>query len=42
MDIFAYNNQDGTISLNTPEILLIKEFGALMGAERNKTKKDPK
>lgn len=40
MDIFTYNNSDGTISLNTPEILLIKEFGSLMNISRTKMKKD--
>jgi len=33
--IFQYNNVDGSVELNTPEILLVKEFGALMDDARN-------
>lgn len=33
--IFQYNNVDGSVELNTPEILLVKEFGALMNDARN-------
>ena len=34
-DIFQYNNFNNRIELNTPEILLIREFAALMTPERN-------
>lgn len=40
-DIFVYNNQLNRVELNTPEILLIKEFKALMEPKRNKCKEDP-
>lgn len=40
-DIFVYNNQLNRVELNTPEIILIKEFAALMTPERNKCKEDP-
>lgn len=33
--IFQYNNVDGSVELNTPEILLVNEFGALMEDARN-------
>lgn len=33
--IFQYNNVDGFVELNTPEILLVKEFSALMDNARN-------
>ena len=33
--IFQYNNVDGSVELNTPEILLVSEFGALMEDARN-------
>lgn len=33
--IFQYNNVDGFVELNTPEILLVKEFSALMEDGRN-------
>lgn len=40
-DIFVYNNQLNRVELNTPEILLVKEFSELMKPERNKCKEDP-
>jgi hypothetical protein len=35
LKIFQYNNGNGTVELNTPEIILIKEFSELMKDERN-------
>ena len=40
-DIFLFNNQLNRVELNTPEILLVKEFKALMQPSRNKCKEDP-
>lgn len=40
-DIFVYNNQLNRVELNTPEILLVKEFAELVRPERNKCKEDP-
>lgn len=40
--IFQYNNVNGKIELNVPEILLVKEFAALMEDKRNICKEDPK
>lgn len=40
-DIFVYNNQLNRIELNTPEILLVKEFSELMKPARNKCDEDP-
>ena len=40
-DIFVYNNQINRVELNTPEILLVKEFADLLKPERNKCKDDP-
>lgn len=40
-DIFVYNNQLNRVELNTPEILLVREFAALMAPNRNKCKEDP-
>lgn len=40
-DIFVYNNQINRVELNTPEILLVREFAALLKPERNKCKQDP-
>lgn len=40
-DIFVYNNEFNRIELNTPEILLIKEFKDLLSPDRNKCKEDP-
>ena len=33
--IFQYNNVNGIVELNTPEIILVKEFSELMKDERN-------
>lgn len=41
-DLFVYDNVNNRINLNTPEILLIKEFAELIKPERNKCKEDPK
>lgn len=38
--IFEYNNATGQVELNTPEILLVREFAALMDNERNKCSDD--
>lgn len=38
--IFQYNNANGNVELNTPEIILVKEFEALMRDERNITEQD--
>lgn len=40
-DIFIYDNIANRIELNIPEILLIKEFNALMEPNRNKCEEDP-
>lgn len=40
--IFVYDNANNRLELNTPEILLVREFSALMDQERNKCKEDPK
>lgn len=40
--IFQYDNVTSRVELNVPEILLVREFAALMGNERNKSKSDPK
>lgn len=40
-DIFVYNNQINRVELNTPEILLVKEFANLLEPNRNKCKEDP-
>ena len=40
-DIFVYNSQLNRVELNTPEILLVKEFSTLMQPERNKCEEDP-
>ena len=39
--IFLYDNVYNRVELNTPEILLVREFGALMDNDRNKCKEDP-
>ncbi len=39
--IFQYDNGRNRIELNTPEILLVKEFSELMRPDRNKCKDDP-
>lgn len=38
--IFEFDNSRGVVELNVPEILLVKEFSALMGNERNKCSED--
>lgn len=40
LHIFQYNNANGIIELEKPEILLVKEFAELMNNERNKCKED--
>lgn len=40
--IFVYDNVNNRLELNSPEILLVREFAALMSPERNKCKEDPK
>lgn len=40
LHIFQYNNGNGKIELEKPEILLVKEFAELMDNERNKCKED--
>lgn len=40
--IFQFDNVNNRVELNVPEILLIKEFAALMDNKRNITKEDPK
>lgn len=40
-DIFLYNNQTGSLELNTHEILLVKEFETLWDKDRNKCSEDP-
>ncbi len=40
-DIFVFNNQINKVELNTPEILLVREFARLLEPERNKCKEDP-
>lgn len=39
--IFQYDNVNGRIELNVPEILLVREFAALMDNKRNICKADP-
>ena len=39
--VFQYDNVTGRVELNAPEILLIREFAALMDVKRNKCKEDP-
>lgn len=39
--IFQYDNVNGKIELNVPEILLVREFSALMDNKRNISKEDP-
>ena len=38
--IFQYNNANGNVELNTPEIILITEFKELMNDERNICEED--
>lgn len=40
--IFLYDSENNRIELNTPEILLVREFAKLMENDRNITKQDPK
>ena len=40
--IFLYDNVNNRIELNTPEILLVREFKQLMDNKRNICKQDPK
>ena len=40
LHIFQYNNANGLVELNEPEILLIREFAALMDNKRNICAKD--
>lgn len=40
LKIFQYDNVTGKVELNIPEILLVREFGALMDNERNKCEED--
>lgn len=39
-NFFEYNNVTGDVELNGPDILLIREFAALMDLSRNKCKED--
>lgn len=41
-NFFNYNNINGEIELNTPEIALTREFNVLLDPKRNKCKEDPK
>lgn len=40
-NFFMYNADTGQVELNTPDILLIKEFEVLLDSERNKCELDP-
>lgn len=40
MKFFQYDNDNGLIDLNTPEILLVKEFGDLYKRDRNRAFKE--
>ena len=40
--IFQFDNRNNRVELNVPEILLVKEFAALMDNGRNKSKQGPK
>lgn len=42
MRFFKYDFVNNIISLDQPEIMLVKEFGCLLEEKRNKTKEDPK
>jgi hypothetical protein len=42
LKIFQYDNVTSRVELNVPEILLVREFAALMNNERNKSNTDPK
>lgn len=41
MKVFIFDNVRNRINVNTPEILLVREFKALWDQERNKCKEDP-
>lgn len=41
-NIFLYDNANNRVTLNVPEILLVREFAELMKNERNICKEDPK
>lgn len=41
-NVFDYDQVTGTVTLNTPEILLVREFAALLENGRNKCKQDTK
>lgn len=42
MKFFLFDNATNSITINEPDVLLIKEFAALWDPKRNKTKEDPK
>lgn len=42
MKFFLFDNNANDVQINTPEVLLIREFAALWEPSRNKTKEDPK
>lgn len=42
MKVFLFDNGKNEVTINEPEVLLIKEFAALWTNARNKTKEDPK
>lgn len=42
MKFFLFDNSANDVQINTPEVLLIREFAALWEPSRNKTKEDPK
>ena len=42
MKFFLFDNSANEVTINEPEILLIREFAALWEPSRNKTKEDPK
>ena len=39
-NFFDYNNANGQVTLNSPDLLLIREFAALMEDSRNICKED--
>jgi hypothetical protein len=41
LHIFQYNNANGNVELEKGQILLIREFAALMDNKRNICKEDP-
>ena len=41
LHIFKYDNATGNIELEEPELLLIKEFAAIMNNKRNRCVQDP-